>query len=79
MFREPKFSELEFEGDCRVLSTCVILTLEAKRLQHKGCEAYLALVVDTSTSKVTLGSVSIVREFLDVFSRIYYSCHQIRN
>ena len=36
-------------------------------LLHKGCEAYLAHVVDTSTPKVTLRSVLAVREFLDVF------------
>ena len=46
---------------------CVISTLEAKRLLHKGCEAYLAHVIDTSTLKVTLESVPIVLEFLDVF------------
>ena len=58
---------MEFESDHRVLHTCVILALEAKRLLHKGCEAYLAHVVDTSTPKVTLRSVPIVREFSDVF------------
>ena len=54
-------------GDRRILPTCVILVLEAKRLLHKGCEAYLAHVIDTSTLEVTLRSVSIVREFSDVF------------
>ena len=47
-------------GDRRILPMCVISALEAKRLLHKGCEAYLAHVVDISTPKVTLGSVSIV-------------------
>ena len=46
---------------------CVISSLEAKRLLHKGCEAYLAHVVDKSTSKVILDSVWVVREFLNVF------------
>ena len=46
---------------------CVISALKAKRLLHKGCEAYLAHVIDTSTLGVTLESVSIVREFSDVF------------
>ena len=49
VFRKPGFSELEFEGDRRVLPTCVILALEAKKLLHKGCKAYLAHVIDTST------------------------------
>ena len=43
---KPGYPELEFEGDRRILPTCVILTIEAKRLLHKGCEAYLAHVID---------------------------------
>ena len=54
------FLELKFESDCRVLPMCVILVLEAKRLLRKGCEAYLAHVIDTSTLEVTLESMSIV-------------------
>ena len=46
---------------------CVISTLEAKRLMHKDYEAYLAHMIDTSTPKVTLESVPIVREFSNVF------------
>ena len=36
------YSEFEFVGDRRILPTCVISALKAKRLLHKGCEAYLA-------------------------------------
>ena len=43
------------------------LALEAKRLLYKGCEAYLAHVIDNSSSKVTLDNVSIVQEFQNVF------------
>ena len=49
------------------LPTCVILALEVKRLMHKGCEAYLTHVIDTSTPKVTLESVPIVQEFSNLF------------
>ena len=69
VFRKLGFSELEFEDDCRVLPTCVISALEAKRFSHKGCEAYLAHVIDTSIPKVTLERVPIVQEFSDVFSK----------
>ena len=58
---------MEFEGDRRILPTCVISVLEAKRLLHKGCKVYLPHVVDTSTPKVTLRSVPIMREFSNVF------------
>ena len=60
MFRKPRYPNLKFKGDKRVLSTCVISALEAKRLLHKRCEAYLAHVVDKSTPKVALDSVLIV-------------------
>ena len=67
IFQKLGFPELEFMGDHRILHTCVISVLEAKRLLHKGCETYLAHVVDMSTPKDTLRSLPIVREFLDVF------------
>ena len=68
LFHKLGFLELEFEGDCGDFFTCVILVLEVKRLLHKGCEAYLAHVFDTSTLEVTLGSVLVVQKFSDVFS-----------
>ena len=67
-FKKPGYPELEFVGDKRVLPTCVISTLEAKRLLHKGCEVYLAHVIDTSTSEMNLKNVPVVCEFSDVFS-----------
>ena len=67
VFHKPRYIELEFEDDRRVLPTCVISILEAKRLLHKGCEAYLTHVVDKSSSKVTINSVPVVREFPNVF------------
>ena len=67
MFQKLGFLELEFEGDHRVLPTCVISNLEAKRLLYKICEAYFAYVINTSIPKVILESVLVVRDFLDVF------------
>ena len=67
VFRKPGCLELEFEDDRWMLPTCVISTLEAKRLLHKGCEAYLAHVIDKSKPEVTIESVSVVCEFCDVF------------
>ena len=79
VFQKPRFSELECEGDRKVLRTCVISALEAKRLLHKGCEAYLAHVINTSTLKVILENVPIVRELSMCFSRICQGCHRIEN
>ena len=67
IFRKPGFPELEFEGDRRVLPICVISVLEAKRLLHKGCEAYLAHVDDTSTPNVSFKNVPVVQEFSNAF------------
>ena len=67
VFRKPGLPKLEFVGDHKILPTCLISVLEANRLLHKGCEAYPKHIVDTSTLEVTLKSVPIVREFLDVF------------
>ena len=67
MFRKPGFPKLESEGDHSVFPMSMILALEAKSLLHKGCEAYLAHVIDTSTPKMTLKNVLIIREFSNVF------------
>ena len=66
-FEKPEYLEFEFDGNRRVLATCVISALEAKRLLFKGCESYLAHVVDTSVTEVKLENVPIVCQFPDVF------------
>ena len=68
LFRSLGYPKLEFEGDRRILPACVISALEAKRLLYKGCEAYLAYVINKSSSKVTLDNVPVVCEFSIVFS-----------
>ena len=67
VFKKSRYPELEFESDRRILPTCVILALEVKRLLHKGCEAYLAHVIDKSSSEVTMDNVPIVCKFPNVF------------
>ena len=67
MFKKPGYLEVEFEGDRRILATCVISTLETKILLHKNCEAYLTYMIDKSSSKITLGGVPEVHESLNVY------------
>ena len=67
VFRKPRYPKLEFEGDRRILPTCVISALETKKLFHKGCETYLAHVIDKSSPEVTVENVPVVCEFSDVF------------
>ena len=45
----------------------MISVLETKRLLQKGCESYLAHVVDTFVIEVKLENVPVVCEFPDVF------------
>ena len=67
-FEKPGYPKFKFDDDRRVLPTCVIFALETKRLLLKGCEPYLAHVVDTSVTEIKLENVLVVCEFLDVFS-----------
>ena len=67
MFKKLGYPKLKFEGDRRILPTCVISILEAKRLLHKGCEAYLVHVIDRSLFEVTIENVPVVCEFPDIF------------
>ena len=49
------------------VSTSVITTLSAQKLMRKGCEAYLAYVLDTRVSESKLEQVPVVKDFSDVF------------
>ena len=60
VFKKSRCPELEFEGDRRILPTCVISALEAKRLLHKGCDAYFAHVIDKYLFMVTVKNVPVV-------------------
>ncbi|XP_039136414.1 uncharacterized protein LOC120273778 [Dioscorea cayenensis subsp. rotundata] len=56
-----------FEGERKVLSRCVISSVEARKLVRKGCEVYLAHIVDTRIVGPNVMDVPIVQEFEDVF------------
>ena len=45
----------------------MISAFRAKRLLRKGCQGYLAHVVDTRKEVLKLDDIPVVREFLDVF------------
>ena len=47
----------------------VISTFRAKHLLWKGCQGYLAHVVDTRKEVLKLNDILVVREFLDVFPK----------
>ena len=59
---EVKFCGEKKMGKCRVISY-----LQAKALLAKGCDGFLAHVVDTMQSSPNIEDIMIVRKFIDVF------------
>ena len=45
----------------------VISTMQACRFLKKGCEAFLALVLDSERGEVKLENIQVVKEFSNVF------------
>ena len=45
----------------------VISDKQAQRFLRKGCEAFLALVLDSKRGQVNLEDIIVIKEFLDVF------------
>ena len=41
--------------------------MEARRFLRKGCEAFLALILDSNREQVNFENIPVIREFLDVF------------
>ena len=44
-----------------------ISAMEARRFLRKGCEAFLALILDSKREQVNFKNIPVIREFLDVF------------
>ena len=60
-------SEVTIHGiQSRVVSN-VISAMQAKRLLRKGCEAFLALVLDSKRGQIELENILVVKDFPDVF------------
>ena len=47
----------------------VISAMQAQRLLRKGCEAFLALVLDSKRDQIELENILVVKDFLDVFPK----------
>ena len=45
----------------------VISAMQARQLLRKGCEAFLALVLDSKKGQVDVEKIPVVKEFPDVF------------
>ena len=56
-----------FVGERKIVPTCLISATAAFHLIKKGCEAYLANVVDVTKVSPGVMDVPVVNEFVDVF------------
>ncbi|XP_061999435.1 uncharacterized protein LOC133716794 [Rosa rugosa] len=68
VFQSPRKQVITFHGERDVLSSCLISALTAGKLLSKGCQAYLAHIVDTNKEMLSInGNIPVVRKFSDVF------------
>ena len=63
----PGKLEVKFRGICRELSSSMISALAAQRMLRRGCQGYLAYVVETGKEGTLVDEIPVVREFPDVF------------
>ena len=63
----PGKLEVKFRGIRRELSSSMISAMAAQRMLRKGCQGYLAYVVETGKEGTLVDEIPVVREFLIVF------------
>ena len=59
--------EVKFRGIRKELSSNMISAMAAQRMLRKGCQGYLAYVVETEKEGTLVEEIPVVREFPDVF------------
>ena len=67
--RTPNEDEVIFIGERSNHLSNVISTTTARKMVRKGCEAYLAYVIDTVKARPSVSNIPTVSDFLDVFSK----------
>ena len=60
-------SEVTIQGIRSESIPKVISAMEARCFLRKGCEAFLALILDSKREQVNFENIHVMREFLDVF------------
>ena len=63
----PRKLEVKLRGLRRELSSYMISAMTTQKMLCKGCQGYLAYVVETGKEGIILDEIPVVREFLDVF------------
>ena len=65
--RTPNDNEVIFIGERPNHLSNVISEAVARKMVRKGCEAYLAYVIDTIKARPSVSDIPTVRDFADVF------------
>ena len=60
-------TEVIVQGIGSSVMSNVISTMQARRFMRKGCETFLAVILDSKRSQVDVEKIPVVREFPDVF------------
>ena len=60
-------SEVIVQGIRSSAMSNVISTMQARRFMRKGCETFLALILDSKRGQVDVEKIPVVREFPDIF------------
>ena len=63
----PDLSEVTVQGIRSKPIPKVISAMEARHFLRKGCEAFLALILDSKREQVNFENILVIREFPDVF------------
>ena len=61
----PRKLEVKFRGIRREVFSSMISPMAAQRMLRKGCQDYLAYVVETRNEGTLVDEISVVREFPD--------------
>ena len=62
----PGKMEVKFRGLRKELSSCMISATTTQKMLRKGCQGYLAYVVETGKEGTILDEIPVIREFPDV-------------
>ena len=63
----PRKLEVKFRGIRRELFSSMISAMAVQRMLHKGCQGYLAYLVETWKEGTLVDKIPVVREFPYVF------------
>ena len=62
-------TEVIVQGIGSSVMSNVISTMQARRIMRKGCETFLAVILDSKRGQVDVEKIPVLREFLNVFPK----------